>query len=96
MIARVGPVLRAGRVADAVIAAVRALNADVEAIDRGAYIRVLVPERCRVTRAAVEEALGDPFRLPADLEAIMPSFQGCFHVEEDEAWWDGCPIGATP
>lgn len=96
MIARVGPVLRAGRLTDAVIAAVRALNDDVETIDRGAYIRVLVPARCRVTRAAIEEVLGGPFRLPTDLEAIMPSFQGCFHVDEDEAWWDGCAIGATP
>lgn len=84
----VGPILQAGRVADAVLAALRTLNDDVEAIDRGAYIRVSVPGRCRLTREAVEEALGAPFRLPIDLEAIMPSFQGHLRLDEDEVRWE--------
>ena len=54
----VGPVLQAGPVADAVIAAIRELNADVEVVDRGVYLRVLVPRRCRVTRAALERHRG--------------------------------------
>lgn len=95
MSARVGPILQAGRVADAVLAALRALNAEVEAIDRGAYVRVLVPGRCRLTRAAVEDALGAPFRFPADLEAIMPSFQGHLRIDEDEVSWESPGIGAV-
>ena len=42
---RVGPVLQRGPVGDAVLAAIEALNADVELLDRGAYVRVLVPIR---------------------------------------------------
>lgn len=85
---RVGPVLQAGRAADAVVAAIRALNADVELLDRGAYVRVLAARRCLVTRAAIEAELGAPFRLPRDLEAIMSSFKGRFRVSADEAAWE--------
>ena len=84
----VGPVLEAGAVADAITAAIRELNAGVELLDRGAYVRVLVPQRCSVTRAAIERALGAMFRLPGDLELVMPSFQGRFTVTEDEAIWE--------
>jgi toluene monooxygenase system protein D len=57
--------------------------------DRGSYVRVLVPGRCRVTRESIEAALGRPFALPADLELVMPSFMGAFTVTDDEAVWDG-------
>lgn len=85
---RVGPVLQAGPGAQAVICAIEALNADVELLDRGAYVRVLVPRRCLVTRVAIEARLGRPFRLPRDLEAIMSSFKGRFRVSADEACWE--------
>jgi len=85
---RVGPVLHAGAVADAIVSAIRALNDEVEAVDRGSYLRVSAPGRCRVTRAAIESALGAPFRLPGDLEIVMPSFVGAFRVDEDEATWE--------
>jgi toluene monooxygenase system protein D len=84
----VGPVLEASETGRAVIAAIRADNADVVVIDRDAYLRVLVPGRCRVTRAAIEEALGRAFRLPGDLELVMPSFKGAFTVTTDEAIWE--------
>lgn len=84
----VGPVLVEGVETDAVIAAIRELNADVTVVDRGAYLRVEVPNRCVVTRAAIERGLGRPFVLPGDLERIMPSFKGALSVALDEAAWE--------
>ena len=84
----VGPVLQVGPVADSVIAAIRELNTDVEIVDRGSYLRVLCPRRCRVTRAALERHRGAAFRLPVDLESVMSSFKGRLSISEDEACWD--------
>jgi hypothetical protein len=84
----VGPVLEASETGRALIEAIRADNADVVVIDRDAYLRVLVPGRCRLTRAAIEAALGRAFRLPGDLELVMPSFKGAFTVTADEAAWE--------
>jgi toluene monooxygenase system protein D len=84
----VGPVLTRGSAGDAVLAAIRELNRDVEVIDRGAYQRVLVPTRCVVTRAAIERHLASMFELPADLEMVMPSFKGRFSVSDHEARWE--------
>ncbi len=85
---RVGPVLEAGESAAAVVAAIEELNADVEVQDRGAYLRVLAPGRCVVTREAIARAGAAGFRLPGDLERIMPSFKGRFAVSDDEASWE--------
>ena len=85
---RVGPVLQAGPLADAILAAIRELNAEVQVIDRGSYLRVLVPERCRVTRAQVQRHAAAAFRLPQDLEQVMSSFQGRFFVSPEEARWE--------
>jgi toluene monooxygenase system protein D len=89
--ARAGPILEAGDVADALVAAIREENEDVAVDDRGAYVRVSAPRVCRVSRAAVERKLGRAFRLPGDLERVMPSFQGRLKVGEDGASWE---IGA--
>jgi hypothetical protein len=83
----VGPVLDAGPDGAAVLDAIRTLNRDVEVEDRGSYLRVLVPGRCVVTREAIEAARGGSFRLPADLEMVMPSFKGRFTVDEEAAVW---------
>ncbi|MEP6653275.1 MAG: MmoB/DmpM family protein [Myxococcales bacterium] len=85
----VGPVLTAGRVADAIVAAIQKENVGVQVTDRGSYLRVSVPDRCQVSRAAIEAALdqAQPFRLPGDLERVMPSFSGRFQVSEDAAAW---------
>jgi len=88
---RVGPVLEAGEVASALIAAIREHNPEVEIQDRGAYLRVLVRGRCVLSRQAVERLLGRGFRLPGDLELVMPSFKGAFSVSEEEAVWETGP-----
>ena len=84
---RVGPVLEASDDAHAVIAAIRQSNAGVVVENRGSYLRVLVPGRCEVTTRTIESVLGRPFRLPGDLEAMMPSFKGRLTVSEDRAVW---------
>ena len=83
----VGPVLAAGPIADAIVAAIRRENNHVQVTDRGSYLRVLVPARCAVSRAAIESVLSRSFRLPGDLEQVMPSFRGRFQVSEDQASW---------
>jgi toluene monooxygenase system protein D len=83
----VGPVLQKGRTSDVIIAAIEQLNTSVTVLDRGAYVRVLVPRICRLTRAAVEALTGEPFRLPADLERVMPSFKGRLQASEEEVSW---------
>jgi toluene monooxygenase system protein D len=84
----VGPVLESGETATAVVAAIRAHNRDVVVSDRGAYLRVAVPRRCLLDRLTVERALGRPFRLPGDLELVMPAFSGYLKIERDRAVWE--------
>jgi len=84
---RVGPVLQSGPVANAVIAAIEDLNQDVMVVDRGAYVRVLVPRCCIVTRSAIEKHLGRPFRFPGELETVMSAFKGSLQLSQDEAAW---------
>jgi toluene monooxygenase system protein D len=84
---RVGPVLQAGSVANAIIAAIKDLNQDVLVVDRGAYVRVLVPQSCIVTRAAIEKHLGRPFRFPGELEMVMSAFKGALELNQDDASW---------
>lgn len=86
--AHVGPVLIAGARADAIVSAIRELNADVEVIDRGAYVRVTAPAPCVVTRAAIERVLGESFELPGDLEQVMPSFKGALVLAAGEVRWE--------
>ena len=86
---RVGPVLEASDLGRAVLEAIREDNQGVDVRDRGSYLRVLVPGRCVVRREAIERVLGRPFRLPGDLEMVMPSFSGRLTVTEDEVVWEG-------
>jgi len=84
---RVGPVLQSGTVANAIVAAIRDLNRDVLVLDRGAYLRVLVPQCCVVTRAAIEKHLGRSFRFPGELETVMSAFKGSIQLNQDDAAW---------
>ncbi len=83
----VGPVLQSGPVANAIITAIRDLNQDVIVVDRGAYVRVLVPQCCVVTRMAIEKHLGRPFRFPGELEGVMSSFKGSLQLNQNDAAW---------
>ena len=87
----VGPVLLAGRVADAIVAAICDQNAGARIASRGSYLRVSVPVRCEVGRNAIEKRLGEPFRLPGDLERVMPSFRGRLRLSEDLVSWEVGP-----
>ena len=84
---RVGPVLQSGPVANAIIAAIKDLNQDVMVVDRGAYVRVLVPRCCVVTRSAIEKHLGRAFRFPGELETVMSAFKGSLELNQDDAAW---------
>jgi toluene monooxygenase system protein D len=84
---RVGPVLLSGPIANAIVAAIKDLNQDVIVVDRGAYIRVLVPQYCVVTRSAIEMHLGRSFRFPGELETVMSAFKGSFQLNQDDAAW---------
>ena len=83
----VGPVLQPGALTDAIIAAIRDLNNDVLVVDRGAYLRVLAPRRCVVTRGGIEKHLGREVRFPGELESVMSAFKGAIKLTEDEAVW---------
>jgi MmoB/DmpM family len=92
----VGPVLMAGPVTNAIIAVIRDRHPEAVVMDRGSYLRVLVPGRCSFGRASVEAVLRQPFRLPGDLERVMTSFRGRFQVSADEASWsEGTRNGTT-
>jgi len=84
---RVGPVLIEGEVARAIAQCVVDTHPDAQVVDRGAYLRITATGSCRVTRTAIELLLGRPFRLPGDLERVMPSFMGRFVVTRDDATW---------
>ena len=86
--ATVGPVLEAGPIASVLLAVIREQNLEVEVQDRGAYFRVLCPGRCVLPRAAVERRLGRAFRLPGDLELVMPAFKGALSVSDEGAVWE--------
>jgi toluene monooxygenase system protein D len=85
---RVGPVLQAGALTDAIVAAIRDLNQDVVVVDRGAYLRLLVPVKCVVTRDSIEKHLGRPVRFPGELETVMSAFKGSIRMNQDEAVWE--------
>jgi len=89
----VGPVLERTPLAEAVVAAIVALNPQAEIQERGAYLRVLAPLRCRVTRQEIERQARREFHFPRDLEALMPSFKGTLRLDEEEALWEASPGG---
>ena len=91
----VGPVLHATPFARSVVAVIEEENIDVIVRDEGAYLRVLVPGVCRLSRAGLESATGLAIRFPGDLELVMSSFTGVMRLTEDDAVWRlaGTPAG---
>jgi toluene monooxygenase system protein D len=86
----VGPVVRGldANLAEAVITAIEEDNpeADVEVDDQGGYIRIHTPNRCRMTRASLEDALGRTFGLH-QLEPSLAGFAGRMKLTDDEVVW---------
>lgn len=86
----VGPVIRGaeGDLADALITAMEADNpgAQIYVDDRGGYIRINMAERCVVTRASLEEALGKSFPL-VQIEPALCGFAGRIDMGEDQVVW---------
>ena len=92
----VGPVIRAGNLAEAVIEAVETDNPgrDVLVLDRDDYVRIHTSGRCRLTQASLERCLGQPYQLAA-LEIDMPSFKGRLSTRIDEyVWFYNAPSAA--
>jgi toluene monooxygenase system protein D len=84
----VGPVLRAGDLADAVAAAIEEDNPgkQVTIIERGDYVRIHTEQECRLTRQTLERQLGCPYDLRM-LEIDMPSFSGRLDTRDHEYVW---------
>src|SRR6201986_3565629 len=83
----VGPVLHATPFARSVVSVIEEENAHVLVQDEGAYLRVLSPRVCRLSRAGLEAATGSAIRFPGDLEVVMSSFTGVLQLTEDDAVW---------
>ena len=84
----VGPVLQATPFAEAIVAAIQDENDGVDVRYEGAYLRVLVPDICRLSRSAVVASTGHDVRFPGDLEVIMSSFTGVMRLTDRSAvWW---------
>jgi toluene monooxygenase system protein D len=83
----VGPVLHTTPFARTVISAIREENERVIVHDEGAYLRVLAPRICRLSRAGLEAATGVTVRFPGELEVVMSSFTGVIQLTEDDVVW---------
>ncbi|MGH8596270.1 MAG: MmoB/DmpM family protein [Gammaproteobacteria bacterium] len=80
----VGPVLRSGELADAVIEAIREDNPgqEIEVLDRHAYVRISLERECIVRRATLERCLGRPISMQ-QVEPILGSFSGQIDTTEN-------------
>jgi toluene monooxygenase system protein D len=83
----VGPVLPATPFARSVVSVIEDENEHVLVHDEGAYLRVLAPRVCRLSRAGLAAATGPAIRFPGDLEVVMSSFTGVLQLSEDDAVW---------
>ena len=84
----VGPVLRAGDLAEFVARAIAEDNPGkrINILDRGDYVRIHTEQQCRLTRQTLERQLGHPYDLRL-LEIEMPSFSGRLETRADEYIW---------
>jgi toluene monooxygenase system protein D len=82
----VGPIVRAGEVAEAVAEAAIIDNPDKEVTveANGAYSRIYTNGELIITRETIEEELGYTFKM-TDLEVNLASFAGRIEVTEDQA-----------
>lgn len=80
----VGPVMRAGDLAQAVIEAAKLDNPGKEVFvdDKRAYIRIHTEHEMILRQATIEEELGRPFKMN-DLEVDLSSFAGQIESRDD-------------
>lgn len=80
----VGPVMRAGDLAQAVVEAAKLDNPGKEILvdDKRAYIRIHAEQEMILRQATIEEELGRPFRMN-DLEVDLSSFAGQIESGDD-------------
>lgn len=85
----VGPVFRMTADVDALIRAIEEDNpsAEIEVIDRGAYVRIQAREFLKVTRATIERHVGRPFPMH-EMEIMLSSFAGRIRTTSDEIVWE--------
>lgn len=81
---RVGPVLRAGPLTEAVVEAAEEDNPgkQIRVDDKGAYVRIDCEGEFILRRESLERALGRPFRM-SELEVELGSFAGRIETAED-------------
>ena len=84
----VGPVLRLGEVADAVLDAIREDNPDREVIveRHASYVRILCPEECIVRYETVARMLGRAFAV-SDIEPSSPPPWTVITAVSDSTGW---------
>lgn len=80
----VGPVMRAGDLAQAVVEAARIDNPGKAIIvdDKRAYIRIHADQEMILNRATIEAELGRPFKMN-DLEVDLSSFAGQIETADE-------------
>jgi toluene monooxygenase system protein D len=81
---RVGPIMRAGDVAQAAVEAAEMDNPDKEILvdDKVAYLRISAEGELILTKESMEECLGRPFQMQ-DLEINLSSFAGQIDANTD-------------
>ncbi|WP_286164454.1 MmoB/DmpM family protein [Azoarcus sp. DN11] len=81
----VGPIMRAGDLATAVIEAAKLDNPGRELFveDKRAYIRIHMEQEMVLRRQTIEEELGRPFKMN-DLEVDLSSFAGQIESRDNE------------
>lgn len=81
----VGPVLRAGEVADAVVEAIQEDNPDKDFIieDQLTYVRIETEGECILRQETLSNALGRPITMP-EVEINLTSFAGRIETTDTE------------
>ncbi|WP_456406730.1 MmoB/DmpM family protein [Thiolapillus sp.] len=81
---QVGPVMRAGDVAQAAVEAAEMDNPgkEITVDDKVAYLRIAAEDELILTRESMEECLGRPFKMQ-DIEINLSSFAGQIDANSD-------------
>jgi toluene monooxygenase system protein D len=79
-----------------IVAAIQDDNPDkqIEAIDRGSYVRVQTPVRMRLSLDTLRAYLGPDYQL-ALFSSMMPSFSGRMVTTSDELVWESIKTPRT-